>query len=101
MIDTPVPECEVWNFQLDNYWMESLDYRYLPICVNKHTARYNPDGSVTFVVTASDPGVGNFLDTAGHRSGTMLLRWTGAKQHPVPKCRVIKAASLRSPAHDT
>ncbi len=101
VIDTPVPECEVWNFQLDNYWMESLDYRYLPICINKHTARYNPDGSVTFVVTASDPGVGNFIDTAGHRSGTMLLRWTGAKQHPVPKCQVVKAASLRSPAHDT
>jgi hypothetical protein len=94
VIDTPVPECDVWNFQLDNYWMESLDYRYLPVCVNKHTARYNPDGSVTFVIAASDPGVGNYLDPAGHRSGTMLLRWTCAKQHPVPRCRVVKAASL-------
>jgi hypothetical protein len=101
VIDTPVPECDLWNFQLDNYWMESLDYRYLPVCVNKHTARYNPDGSVTFVVAAFDPGVGNFLDTAGHRSGTMLLRWTRARQHPVPRCRVVKAANLRSNDHDT
>src|SRR5882724_154697 len=101
VIDTPVPECDVWNFQLDNYWMESLDYRYLSVSFNKHTARYNSDGSVTFVVAAFDPGVGNFLDTAGHRSGTMLLRWTGARQHPVPKCRVVKAATLRSSDHDT
>jgi hypothetical protein len=91
----------VWNFPLDNYWMESLDYRYLPVCVNQHTARYNSDGSVTFVVAALNPGVGNFLDTAGHRSGTMLLRWTRARQHPVPKCRVVKVASLGSPDHDT
>jgi Protein of unknown function (DUF1214) len=90
VIDTPVPECEIWNIQLNNYWMESLDYRYLPITVNKHTARYNTDGSATFVVAAEDRGVGNFLCTAGHETGTMLLRWTGAKAHPIPKCRVVK-----------
>lgn len=103
VIETAVPECELWNFQVDNYWMESLDYRYLPVCVNKHTARYNPDGSVTLVVAGSDPGVGNFLDTAGHRCGTMLLRWTRAKEHPVPRCRVVTLASLRGAGsrHDT
>ena len=96
VIDTPVPECEVWNFQLNNYWMESLDYRYLPVCVNKHTARYNPDGSVTLVVASADPDRGNFLYTAGHERGTMLLRWTGARQHPIPTCRLVKLASLYS-----
>jgi hypothetical protein len=29
------------------------------------------------------------------------LRWTRAKHYPVPKCRVVKAASLRSSDHDT
>jgi hypothetical protein len=94
LIDTPVPECELWNFQLNNHWMESLDYRYLPACVNSHTARYNADRSVTLVIAASDPGMGNFLDTAGHQCGTMLLRWTRAKEHPIPSCRVVKLASL-------
>lgn len=94
LIDTPVPECDLWNIQLDNYWMESLDYRYLPVTVNKHTARYNPDGSVSFVVADRDVGVGNFLYTAGHTSGTLLLRWTGAKSHPIPKCRVLKLEEL-------
>jgi hypothetical protein len=94
VIETPVPECQVWNFQVNNYWMESLDYRYYRVCVNKHGAKYNPDGSVTLVIASSDPGVGNFLDTAGHRCGTMLLRWTRADSHPIPKCRVVKLASL-------
>lgn len=94
VIDTRVPDCVYWNFQLNNYWMESLDYRYFPIAVNKHTARYNDDGSVTLVVAARDPGCGNFIDTAGHDNGTMLLRWVNAASRPRPRCRLVKLASL-------
>jgi hypothetical protein len=88
VIETEVPDCEMWNFQLNNYWMESLDYRHHPVCINKQQARYNSDGSLTLVVAASDPGVGNFLDTTGHCCGTMTFRWTGARSQPVPECRV-------------
>ena len=95
VIETEVPECELWNLQINNYWMESLDYRYLPVHVNSHTARYEPDGSLKAVVAAHDPGVPNFLCTGGHTCGTMLLRWTRAKTHPVPRCRVVPLASLR------
>ena len=28
IIETEVPECDLWNFQLENFWMESLDYRF-------------------------------------------------------------------------
>jgi hypothetical protein len=94
VIETPVPECEVWNLQLDNYWMESLDYRYLRAHVNSHSAKYEPDGSLKVVIAARDPGTANFLDTAGHRSGTTLLRWTCAKSHPVPRCTVTNLAAL-------
>lgn len=94
VIDSAVPPCELWNFQINNYWMESLDYRHHRIWVNKHSARYNPDGSVTLVIAASDPGVGNFLDTAGHLCGTMVFRWTRAEQHVEPRCRVEKLTAL-------
>jgi hypothetical protein len=94
VIDSQVPECEIWNFQLDNYWMESLDYRYLPACWNKRTAKYNADGTLTFVIAARDPGLRNYMATAGHGCGSMLLRWTRAKTNPQPRCRVVKLASL-------
>ncbi|RJF93148.1 DUF1214 domain-containing protein [Sphingomonas cavernae] len=89
-IETRVPECTFWNFQLDNYWMESLDYRYHRIHVNGHSARLNDDGTLTLIIADHDPGYGNWIDTAGHDRGTMLLRWTGATDHPIPETKVIR-----------
>lgn len=88
------PDCPYWNFQINNWWMESLDYRYLNVSVNAHTARVEADGSVMIVVAARDPGRGNWIDTAGHGEGTALLRWLGARAHPVPDCRVVKLDEL-------
>ncbi|WP_370591109.1 DUF1214 domain-containing protein [Saccharopolyspora montiporae] len=93
VIDTDVPPCPYWNFQLDNWWMESLDQRRR-ITVNKHTARLDADGRLRIVVADRDPGVGNWIDTCGHDRGTALLRWLGAEQHPIPTCRVVPLDSL-------
>lgn len=92
LIGTEVPDCPYWNFQLDNWWMESLD-NHRRITVNKHTAVVD-DGRLTIVVAERDPGFGNWIDTCGHSSGTALLRWLGAKSNPVPKCRVVALDSL-------
>lgn len=89
-----IPECQTWNFQLDNWWMESLDYRYHRIHVNKHTAHYEDDGSVRVIVAHEDPGFPNWIETAGHKNGTMCWRWIGARQHPLLETRVMKLADL-------
>ena len=96
LIEATPPECEHWNFQLNNYWMESLDYRHFTIHTNKHLAHYEADGSVRLIVAHEDPGLPNWLDTAGHTSGTMCFRWVRAAEHPQPRCRVVKLNSLRS-----
>lgn len=90
VIQTDVPDCEHWNLQTNNWWMESLDYRYLDIHVNKRSVRLDPDGRATVVIAARDPGFGNWLTTAGHDRGFVLLRWVRATDHPVPTTRVIK-----------
>jgi hypothetical protein len=94
VIETDVPDCPYWNFQLDNWWMESLDH-HRRITVNKHTATLGADGRLTIVVAERDPGVGNWIDTCGHSSGTALLRWLGATEHPLPKCRVVPLEEIR------
>jgi hypothetical protein len=89
VIEVMPPECEVWNFQLNNYWEESLDYRYFPVHINKHTARYEDDGRLVIIVSPRDPGWGNWIDTVGHRHGTLGLRWTRAIDPPKPDLRVV------------
>jgi len=49
---------------------------------------------IDLVIADKDPGVGNFVYTDHHESGTMLLRWVSATSDPQPRCRVVKLASL-------
>jgi len=88
------PECEYWNFQTNNYWIESLDYRFHKIDLNHKQAHYEPDGSFRIVISHRDPGVPNWLQTAGHEHGTMGLRWVNAEEHPKPHCEVVAVSSL-------
>ncbi len=91
-----LPDCRSWNFQLSNYWLESLDYRYYPISVNKHTAKYEVDGSVRIVVAHEDPGPDypNWMNTAGHHCGSMLFRYIEADSFPPITTRLTKLAEL-------
>jgi len=95
VIEVKPPVCDYWNFQLNNHWMESLDYRYHTIALNHAQVRAGADGSVRLVVAHTDPGVPNWIETAGHRRGTMCLRWVGAREHPAPTTGVV---SLRDVA---
>jgi hypothetical protein len=97
VITVKPPECDSWNFQLNNYWMESLDYRYFTVCVNKSSAIYSDNGSVTVVVSPKNPGVPNWIETAGHFEGTMCWRWYRLEpgQEPVePICRVVNIENV-------
>jgi hypothetical protein len=94
VIETEVPDCEYWNFVLQNWWMESLDHDRTNTYVNNHTAELNDDGTLTIVVAAEDPGFGNWLTTDFHEQGTALLRWVKADRHPIPRCKVVKLADV-------
>jgi len=80
VIEVKPPACDSWNFQLNNYWMESLDYRYFNICINKATATYESDGRVKVIVAHTDPGLPNWINTCGHYQGTMCWRWYRLKE---------------------
>ncbi|MCZ6831583.1 MAG: DUF1214 domain-containing protein [Gammaproteobacteria bacterium] len=89
-----IPECQTWNFVLQNWWMESLDYRHHNIHFNKHTAQYESDGSVKIIVAHQRPAHANWVETAGHNLGTMCWRWIGASEHPPIAAKVVKFSDL-------
>ncbi len=95
LIEVTPPECEHWNFQLNNYWMESLDYRHYRIHTNKHHAHLEDDNSVRLIVAHENPNLPNWIETAGHTSGTMCFRWVRAREHPRPHTRLVKLNNLK------
>lgn len=89
-----IPQCRFWNLQVNNWWMESLDYRYHRIHHNQHSAKPDADGGVTLVLAHQDPAHPNWLETAGHDNGTLCLRWVGAEEHVHPETQVVKLREL-------
>ena len=75
IIEVTPPICSSWNFQLNNYWMESLDYRYNNICISKGNAVTEKDGTIRVIVAHKNPQLPNWIETAGHTEGTMCWRW--------------------------
>jgi hypothetical protein len=89
------PDCEYWMFALHNHWMETLDYINHQTTLNCHSTTLEADGSVRLVVAHEDPGVPNWLDTAGHARGTIGVRWVGPKVDDIlPDTKVVKLSEL-------
>lgn len=85
VITVKPPECRSWNFQLNNYWMESLDYRYHNICISKGSAIPEKDGSLKVIVSHANPHLPNWIETAGHFEGTMCWRWYKPEGTDIPE----------------
>ena len=83
------PEGRYWSVLLMSRWMESLDHRHHRIAINQHDAVLEPDGSFRILVAGRDPGVANWLDTAGHAEGYVMFRWLRAAAEVRPDCRVV------------
>ena len=94
VIEFTPPACEYWNLQIGNHWLESLDFFHHDTHVNHHTAVADEEGRVRVIVARRDPGLPNWLDTAGHARGGLALRWAGADATPEPVCRVVSLQEI-------
>jgi hypothetical protein len=92
VIEFDPPECEYWNFQLCNIWQENLDnYEDGQGYLTKFTARPEADGSIRVVVADHDPGLGgNWVDSFGHTSGLMGLRFVKTAGAAVARVRLVE-----------
>jgi hypothetical protein len=88
VIEVTPPNALYWSVSLGNHWWETIDYANRQSSLNGHQAVIDDDGVFRAVVAHTDPGVANWLDTAGHRQGPMIFRWVRAEGAPVPTTHV-------------
>ena len=77
-----VPECTDCAYQaiqIGSDWYVSTDYETHQTSLTKAQAVTDPDGLMRFVISQAPPGAGapiaNWLETTGHRTGSLMLRW--------------------------
>lgn len=96
ILETEVPKhCRYWNFHLTDELSASLDWLNRQTSLNGYTARLDTDGKFRAVISASDPGVPNWLDNAGYTRGTVFGRWKECSSYPQPTLKKVKVADIR------
>ena len=87
VIDVDPPPARYWAIQLCDRWFQSYPQRRTNL--NDRQVTRESDGSVRCVIAASDPGVGNWLDSGGHTTGVVFFRWLHAEPTSLPSCEVV------------
>jgi hypothetical protein len=87
------------GFQIIDPWMIAPNAKKHQVCLSSAQAVRNADGTLTYVISMSDPGVANWLDTVGLHQGLAIMRWQAVpedmtNQGLVRDFRVIKHADL-------
>jgi hypothetical protein len=96
LVEVTPPEGLYWSVSLGNAWWETIDYGAHQSSLNGHQAIVDDDGTLRAVIAHDDPGVPNWLDTAGHSAGPVILRCVRTESAPVPTTRVVPFAKLHA-----
>jgi hypothetical protein len=96
IVEVEPPYGIYWSFSIGNPWWETIHYGRHQSSLNAHQAAVDSDGLVRVVLCAGDPGVANWLDTAGHSNGPIILRCVRTKTAPTPVTRVVRFDDVRA-----
>ena len=96
ILEVEPPQGVYWSYSLGNPWWETIHYGRHQSSLNAHQAVVDSDGLVRVVVCGRDPGVANWLDTAGFSNGAMILRCVRTSTAPTPSTRVVAFDEIAS-----
>jgi hypothetical protein len=96
IVEVEPPEGIYWSFSIGNPWWETIHYGRHQSSLNAHQAAVDSDGLVRVVLCAEDPGVANWLDTAGYSNGPIILRCVRTKTAPTPTTRIVRFDGIRA-----
>jgi hypothetical protein len=96
ILEVVPPEGVYWSYSIGNPWWETIHYGRHQSSLNAHQAAVDSDGLVRVVLCGRDPGVANWLDTAGHSNGAMILRCVRTSTAPTPRAQVVSCDEIAS-----
>ncbi|CAN7228446.1 hypothetical protein LJR219_000831 [Phenylobacterium sp. LjRoot219] len=100
LVTTTAGGASYTGFQATDPWMIAADATRHQTSLNFSQARPNADGSFTYVIAPTDPGVANWIDSAGLAEGYAVLRWQGlppgaTKDGLVRDFRLVRIAEIQ------
>lgn len=87
--------CRYWGIQLTDEFLRTVYWSDRQNHLNGHTARIDSDGEFRAVISARDPGVPNWLDTAGYKRGLIYVRYQECNGAPNPTLTRVKTETVR------
>ena len=94
VVEVEPPQGLYWSYSIGNPWWETIDYARHQSSLNGHQAVIDADGVLRVVIAHEDPGFTNWLDTAGHGEGPVILRCVRTETAPIPTTRVVPFAEV-------
>jgi len=95
ILQAKVPEkVRYWSVQLMDPLYGSIDIVSHQSSINGVQAHVDDDGIARIVVSATDPGIANWLDTAGWREGAIMWRWNDVDHQPAVTVRLVRLGEL-------
>jgi len=95
LVEACLPEdVEYFSWSLTDRMLVTLDWTHAQTSLNRAQADVDADGVLRVVVSKADPGIANWMDTTGYRSGVLQCREIGSVEVPEIAARVVRLASL-------
>ena len=95
VIEFQPPDARYWSIQLLDIWFRTMDYATRQTSLNHHQAVLDADKRFRCVIAHRDPGIPNWLDTAGYPEGMIQYRWIWTKTNPQPSLRRVRFDEIR------
>ena len=88
--------CLYRSIMVTNETYDTIDWYNNHSSLNDSQSKPDSDGVLRFVVSKRDPGVPNWLATAGHRRGLVQGRWMECDSNPIPDALKVKIDEVRN-----